>query len=197
MIELTPLKKVFYRKIQKKLTNNQILPPLTQSYTSRHKERKMLSPIKSRIDSNETQIFSTTKRLELDKIKLRLLKDRLGQKKNILNTFGIKSQKKIKEEKERQKNEYDFKKETYELNILIEENNKLKKEIINSRKKKLEMEKIKQKLIKQILDKKNKLNEIKKENELIGKDGNDIVLKEEINIFKKQQKKYEAIKNYL
>ena len=138
MIELTPLKKVFYRKIQKKLTNNnQKLPPLTQSYTSRHKERKMLSPIKSRIDSNETQIFSTTKRLELDKIKLRLLKDRLGQKKNILNTFGIKSQKKIKEEKERQKNEYDFKKETYELNILIEENNKLKKEIINSRKKKI------------------------------------------------------------
>ena len=100
MIELTPLKKVFYRKIQKKLTNNnQKLPPLTQSYTSRHKERKMLSPIKSRIDSNETQIFSTTKRLELDKIKLRLLKDRLGQKKNILNTFGIKSQKKMKKKK--------------------------------------------------------------------------------------------------
>ena len=197
MIELTPLKKVFYRKIQKKLTNNNQKLPLTQSYTSRHKERKMLSPIKSRIDSNETQIFSTTKRLELDKIKLRLLKDRLRQKKNILNTFGIKSQKKIKEEKERQKNEYDFKKETYELNILIEENNKLKKEIINSRKKKLEMEKIKQKLIKQILDKKNKLNEIKKEIELIEKNGNDNVLKEEINIFKKQQKKFDTIKNYL
>ena len=190
MIELTPLKKIFYRKIQKKLTNNnQILPPLTQSYTSKYKGRKMLSPIKSRIDSNDTEIFSTTKRLELDKIKLRLLKDRLGQKKNILNTFGIKSQKKIKEEKERQKNEYDFKKETYELNILIEENNKLKKEIILSRKKKLEMEKIKQKLIKQILDQKNKLNEIKKEIELIEKNGNNNILKEEINIFKKSTKK--------
>ena len=71
------------------------------------------------------------------------------------------------------------------------------KKIKKKKKKKLEMEKIKQKLIKQIFDKKNKLNEIKKEIELIEKNGNNNILKEEVDIFKKQQKKFDTIKNYL
>ena len=85
----------------------------------------------------ETQVSSTTKRLEVDKINLRLLRERLIQKKDILKSFDIKPQKiiiknqmlknklykpikeisiinkKLKEEKERQKDEYEFKKETY------------------------------------------------------------------------------------
>ena len=222
MEELSPLKKIFYKKINKKLSNtNPILPVLTQSYSSRHVEKKMLSPLKNRIDSMETQVTSTTKRLEVDKINLRLLRERLIQKKDILKSFDIKPKKiiiknqmiknklykplkeisiinkKLKEEKERQKDEYEFKKETYKLNILIEENNNLRNEIINSRKKRLEMKKIKLKLLKQIIDKTNKLNEIKKVSEHIEKSENIHVLKEEISISKKQEDKFDSIKDLL
>ena len=41
MEELSPLKKIFYKKINKKLSNtNPILPVLTQSYSSKHKKKK-------------------------------------------------------------------------------------------------------------------------------------------------------------
>ena len=59
------------------------------------------------------------------------------------------------------------------------------------------MKKIKLKLLKQIIDKTNKLNEIKKVSEHIEKSENINVLKEEINISKKQEDKFDSIKDLL
>jgi hypothetical protein len=228
MKKLTIPKPIFHRKIQIKSISNSspILPSLTQSFSSRHSTRKILSPPKSRIDLIETQISSSTKRLAMDKINLRLLKERLLQKKNIYDNLEGKPDKilikkkiikyklyeptkikkgrerevmdeRIKSEKEKEMKEYDFKKVTDEIDILIQENRNLIKEINFSRKKKLELEKLKNRIIQEILYKKNKLNEINKENNQIEKTNKKEILEKEITKFIKQEKKYDSIKDYL
>ena len=220
MKKLTIPKPIFHRKIQIKSISNSspILPSLTQSFSSRHSTRKILSPPKSRIDLIETQISSSTKRLAMDKINLRLLKERLLQKKNIYDNLEGKPDKilikkkimkyklyeptkikkgrerevmdeRIKSEKEKEMKEYDFKKVTDEIDILIQENRNLIKEINFSRKKKLELEKLKLRLMQEILYKKNKLNEITKENNQILKTNKKEILDKEITSFTKQEKK--------
>ena len=228
MKKLTIPKPIFHRKIQIKSISNSspILPSLTQSFSSRHSTRKILSPPKSRIDLIETQISSSTKRLAMDKINLRLLKERLLQKKNIYDNLEGKPDKilikkkimkyklyeptkikkgrerevmdeRIKSEKEKEMKEYDFKKVTDEIDILIQENRNLIKEINFSRKKKLELEKLKLRLMQEILYKKNKLNEITKENNQILKTNKKEILDKEITSFTKQEKKYDLLKAYL
>jgi hypothetical protein len=103
----------------------------------------------------------------------------------------------IKSEREKEKNEYDFKKVTDDIDILIQENNNLIKEITFARKKKLELEKLKNRIIQEILYKKNKLNEINKENNQIEKTNKKEILEKEITKFIKQEKKYDSIKDYL
>ena len=228
MKKLTIPKPIFHRKIQIKSISNSspILPSLTQSFSSRHSTRKILSPPKSRIDLIETQISSSTKRLAMDKINLRLLKERLLQKKNIYDNLEGKPDKilikkkiikynlyeptkikkgrekevmdeRLKSEKEKEMKEYDFKKVTDEIDILIQENRDLIKEINFSRKKKLELEKLKLRLMQEILYKKNKLNEITKENNQILKTNKKEILDKEITSFTKQEKKYDLLKAYL
>ena len=228
MKKLTIPKPIFHRKIQIKSISNSspILPSLTQSFSSRHSTRKILSPPKSRIDLIETQISASTKRLAMDKINLRLLKERLLQKKNIYDNLEGKPDKilikkkiikyklyeptkikkgrekevmdeRIKSEKEKEMKEYDFKKVTDEIDILIQENRDLIKEINFSRKKKLELEKLKLKIMQEILYKKNKLNEITKENNQILKTNKKEILDKEITSYIKQEKKYDLLKAYL
>ena len=219
-------KQIFHRKIQIRSISDKspILPSLTQSHTSRYCKRKILSPQKNRVDLIETQVSSETRQLEMDKINLRIKKERLLQKRNIFNSFEGKPQKelikkikyklyepikrikgrerevndeRIKSEREKEKNEYDFKKVTDDIDILIQENNNLKKEIIFLRKKKLELEKIKQRLIQEILNKKNKLNEILKENNHIEKTKKENIMNKEKKTFTQQEKKYNLLKNNL
>ena len=228
MKKLTIPKPIFHRKIQIKSISNSspILPSLTQSFSSRHSTRKIISPPKSRIDLIETQISSSTKRLAMDKINLRLLKERLLQKKNIYDNLEGKPDKilikkkiikyklyeptkikkgrekevmdeRLKSEKEKEMKEYDFKKVTDEIDILIQENRDLIKEINFSRKKKLELEKLKLKIMQEILYKKNKLNEITKENNQILKTNKKEILDKEITSYIKQEKKYDLLKAYL
>lgn len=228
MKKLKIQKPIFHRKIQLKSISNSspILPSLTQSYSSRYSSRKIISPPKSRIDLIESQVSSATRRLEMDKINLRLLKERFIQKKNIYDNLEGKSEKilikkklmkyklyepkkikkgrerevideRIKSEREKEKNEYDFKKVTDDIDILIQENNNLIKEITFARKKKLELEKLKYKIIQEILYKKNKLNEINKENNQIEKTNKKEILEKEITKYIKQEKKYDSIKDYL
>ena len=228
MKKLTIPKPIFHRKIQIKSISNSspILPSLTQSFSSRHSTRKILSPPKSRIDLIETQISSSTKRLAMDKINLRLLKERLLQKKSIYDNLEGKPDKilikkkiikyklyeptkikkgrerevmdeRIKSEKEKEMKEYDFKKVTDEIDILIQENRNLIKEINFSRKKKLELEKLKLRLMQEIIYKKNKLNEITKENNQILKTNKKEILDKEITSFTKHEKKYDLLKAYL
>jgi len=228
MKKLTIPKPIFHRKIQIKSISNSspILPSLTQSFSSRHSTRKILSPPKSRIDLIETQISSSTKRLAMDKINLRLLKERLLQKKNIYDNLEGKPDKilikkkiikyklyeptkikkgrerevmdeRLKSEKEKEMREYDFKKVTDEIDILIQENRNLIKEINFSRKKKLELEKLKLKIMQEIIYKRNKLNEITKENNQILKTNKKELLNKEITSYIKQEKKYDLLKAYL
>ena len=203
-----------------------VLPSLTQSFTPRHLKRKMLSPPKNRMDLIGTQISSEIKLLEMGKINLRIQKERLLQKKKIYDDLEGKPQKmfikkqiikyklydpikrikgkeretldeKIKLEREKEKNEYDFKKETDDIDILLQDNNSLKKDIIFLRKKKLELEEIKQRLIQEILVKKKKLNELPKEINHTENAQKQELLNKEAKIFKEQQKQYDSLKNYL
>ena len=221
-------KLVINRKTQIRSKSNKgtALPSLTQSYTPRNNTRKMLSPPKSRADLLETQVSSASKKLEMDKINLRILKERLNQKKNIFNSLEGKPQKilikkkvikhklhepikrikgkereiidkKIKTDKEKAKSEYDFKKVTDDIDILIQDNYSLKKEILFSRIKRLELEKIKQKLINEILTKKNKLKEIQEVNNHLEKNENSNILNKEITTNIQQQMQFESLKTDL
>ena len=221
-------KLVINRKTQIRSKSNKgtALPSLTQSYTPRNNTRKMLSPPKSRADLLETQVSSASKKLEMDKINLRILKERLNQKKNIFNSLEGKPQKilikkkvikhklhepikrikgkereiidkKIKTDKEKAKSEYDFKKVTDDIDILIQNNYSLKKEILFSRIKRLELEKIKQKLINEILTKKNKLKEIQEVNNHLEKNENSNILNKEITTNIQQQMQFESLKTDL
>ena len=221
-------KLVINRKTQIRSKSNKgtALPSLTQSYTPRNNTRKMLSPPKSRADLLETQVSSASKKLEMDKINLRILKERLNQKKNIFNSLEGKPQKilikkkvikhklhepikrikgkereiidkKIKTDKEKAKSEYDFKKVTDDIDILIQNNYSLKKEILFSIIKRLELEKIKQKLINEILIKKNKLKEIQKVNDHLEKNENSNILNKEITTNIQQQMQFESLKTDL
>ena len=221
-------KSVTYRKIKIKSKSNtkEILPSLTHSYTPRSSIRKIISPPKMRSDLIETQVSSATKRLEVDKINLRILKERLNQKRKMLDTLeGIPQKELIKKKlikyklhepikrakgrereiiderikiaKEKEKNEYDFKKETDEIDNLIQENENLRKEVMFSRKKRLELERIKLKLLQEILSKKNKLKEINKLSHHIEKTEKIDILNKEETAFIQQQQKYDSIKNCL
>ena len=221
-------KSVTYRKIKIKSKSNtkEILPSLTHSYTPRSSIRKIISPPKMRSDLIETQVSSATKRLEVDKINLRILKERLNQKRKMLDTLeGIPQKELIKKKlikyklhepikrakgrereiiderikiaKEKEKNEYDFLKETDEIDNLIQENENLRKEVMFSRKKRLELERIKLKLLQEILSKKNKLKEINKLSHHIEKTEKIDILNKEETAFIQQQQKYDSIKNCL
>ena len=221
-------KSVTYRKIKIKSKSNtkEILPSLTHSYTPRSSIRKIISQPKMRSDLIETQVSSATKRLEVDKINLRILKERLNQKRKMLDTLeGIPQKELIKKKlikyklhepikrakgrereiiderikiaKEKEKNEYDFKKETDEIDNLIQENENLRKEVMFSRKKRLELERIKLKLLQEILSKKNKLKEINKLSHHIEKTEKIDILNKEETAFIQQQQKYDSIKNCL
>ena len=221
-------KSVTYRKIKIKSKSNtkEILPSLTHSYTPRSSIRKIISPPKMRSDLIETQVSSATKRLEVDKINLRILKERLNQKRKMLDTLeGIPQKELIKKKlikyklhepikrakgrereiiderikiaKEKEKNEYEFKKETDEIDNLIQENENLRKEVMFSRKKRLELERIKLKLLQEILSKKNKLKEINKLSHHIEKTEKIDILNKEETAFIQQQQKYDSIKNCL
>lgn len=139
----------------------------------------------------EQEIHTVAKNLENEKINLRLLKERLDQRKKILlklqgmpkkNSFSQNKQKiihkynepnkknigkerelkdaKIKMEKEKAKNENEFEELGEEIDILIESNKLLQKEIQAKRKQKMELEKIKEKLKNENKIKENELNEI-------------------------------------
>ena len=221
-------KSVTYRKIKIKSKSNtkEILPSLTHSYTPRSSIRKIISPPKMRSDLIETQVSSATKRLEVDKINLRILKERLNQKRKMLDTLeGIPQKELIKKKlikyklhepikrakgrereiiderikiaKEKEKNEYAFLKETDEIDNLIQENENLRKEVMFSRKKRLELERIKLKLLQEILSKKNKLKEINKLSHHIEKTEKIDILNKEETAFIQQQQKYDSIKNCL
>ena len=179
-----------------------------------------------RSDLIETQVSSATKRLEVDKINLRILKERLNQKRKMLDTLeGIPQKELIKKKlikyklhepikrakgrereiiderikiaKEKEKNEYAFLKETDEIDNLIQENENLRKEVMFSRKKRLELERIKLKLLQEILSKKNKLKEINKLSHHIEKTEKIDILNKEETAFIQQQQKYDSIKNCL
>ena len=76
-----------------------------------------------------------------------------GRERELIEAF-------IKLKKDKTKAEYDFKNYTDNIDVLIEDNKKLKNEIHRKRKKKLELEKIKEKILQDIINKKNKLSEI-------------------------------------
>ena len=220
------LKSISYKKIYLKPLNspkNLSLPLLTNSYTTRNTKRKYLSPQKNNPLIIENQISSTTKKLEISKINLGILRDRLTQKKITLKNLEIKPkkvQKKtmnqnylknnermkgrerelieafIKLKKDKTKAEYDFKNYTDNIDVLIEDNKKLKNEINRKRKKKIELEKIKEKILQDIINKKNKLSEILKINNKINIEEKTNELNQEIKNDIEQKKMFEMAENY-
>ena len=222
-------KSVSHRKINSKSISNtnSILPILTQSKTSRTINRKIISPPKIRSNLIETQVSTATKKIEIDKINLRILKERLNQKEKLYNSLEGKPQKiiikketkikhkffeevkrkigrereliekKIRSEKEKEKSEYDFKKLTDDIDNLIQDNINLKKEIQFQRKKKLELENIKEKIKQEISFKKNQLNSIIINSHHIEKKSKINILNEEANNYKLQEIKYESTMDYL
>ena len=216
------------RKIQIRSISNTspILPSLNKSHTSRHINRKILSPQRNNLYLIETQVSSASKNLEMGKINLRILKERLTQKQNIFNSlegkpekilikkkiikkklyFPIKRKKgrerelldeKYKQEKEKEMAEYEFRRLTDEIDNLIRDNNYLKNEIKFQRKKKIELQNLKEKIKSEIDIKQEILNEILKKNEQIEKAEKKNLLSKEISIFKSQEKQYESMENYL
>ena len=221
--KLFPIKKINIRSIS---NASPILPSLTQSNTSRHINRKIISPPRNNMFLIETQVSSASKKIEIDKINLRILKERLIQKRKIFNSLEgkdekniIKKQKskkklyepkiikkgrereiiddKIKTEKEKEKAEYDFKKVTDDIDDLIKENMQLKKEIEFQRIKKVEMENLRKKLKGEIDIKKEKLKEILKNCNFNEIKEKKISLIEELNNYNIQKKQYEVLEKDL
>lgn len=221
--KIFPIKKINIRSIS---NTSPILPSLTQSNTSRHINRKIISPPRNNMFLIETQVSSASKKIEIDKINLRILKERLIQKRKIFNSLEgkdekniIKKQKskkklyepkiikkgrereiiddKIKTEKEKEKAEYDFKKVTDDIDDLIKENMQLKKEIEFQRIKKVEMENLRKKLKGEIDIKKEKLKEILKNCNFNEIKEKKISLIEELNNYNIQKKQYELLEKDL
>ena len=226
------LKKILpYRKIKLKLISNSnnsgsILPSLTQSFTSRHMNRKIISPPKNSLFVIETNVSSALKKIELDKINLRIIKERLMQKRKLFNSLEGKPEKtiikkqqsknkffepikikkgrerevldeRIKSEKDREKAEYDFKKVTDDIDDLIKSNMELKKEIEFQRIKKVEMVNLRKKLKSEISFKRNKLKELLNNSNFSEIKEQKILLNEEINNYKEQKNQYEMMEDYL
>jgi hypothetical protein len=174
----------------------------------------------------ETQVSSALKKIEIDKINLRIIKERLMQKRNLFNTLEGKGEKsfikkqvsknkffepikikkgkerelidaKIKSEKEREKAEYDFKKVTGDIDDLIKINMELKKQIDFQRIKKVEMVNLRKKLKNEINYKRNKLKELMKNCNFSEIKEKKLLLNEEINNYKIQKSQYEITENYL
>ena len=221
--KIFPIKKINIRSIS---NASPILPSLTQSNTSRHINRKIISPPRNNMFLIETQVSSASKKIEIDKINLRILKERLIQKRKIFNSLEgkdekniIKKQKskkklyepkiikkgrereiiddKIKTEKEKEKAEYDFKKVTDDIDDLIKENMQLKKEIEFQRIKKVEMENLRKKLKGEIDIKKEKLKEILKNCNFNEIKEKKISLIEELNNYNIQKKRCEVLEKDL
>ena len=215
------------RKIQLRSISDTspILPSLNKTHTSRHINRKIISPQRSNLYLIETQVSSASKNLEMDKINLRILKERLTQKQNLFNSLEGKPEKilikkkiikklylptkrqkgrerelldkKIKQEKEKEMAEYEFRRLTNEIDNLIQDNTYLKKEIQYQRKKKIELINLKEKIKSEIDIKQEILNEILKKNDQIEKTEKKDLLNKEITTFKEQEKQYESMENYL
>ena len=223
-----PYKKIKLKSISNTNSNNNspTLPSLTQSYTSRHISRKIISPPKDQMILIETQVSSALKKIEIDKINLRIIKERLMQKRNLFNSLEGKGEKsfikkqvsknkffepikikkgkerelidaKIKSEKEREKAEYDFKKVTGDIDDLIKINMELKKQIDFQRIKKVEMVNLRKKLKNEINYKRNKLKELMKNCNFSEIKEKKLLLNEEINNYKIQKSQYEIAENYL
>ena len=221
--KIFPIKKINIRSIS---NTSPILPSLTQSNTSRHINRKIISPPRNNMFLIETQVSSASKKIEIDKINLRILKERLIQKRKIFKSLegkdekiDIKKQKskkklyepkiikkgrereiiddKIKTEKEKEKAEYDFKKVTDDIDDLIKENMQLKKEIEFQRIKKVEMENLRKKLKGEIDIKKEKLKEILKNCNFNEIKEKKISLIEELNNYNIQKKRCEVLEKDL
>ena len=223
-----PYKKIKLKSISNTNSNNNspTLPSLTQSYTSRHISRKIISPPKDQMILIETQVSSALKKIEIDKINLRIIKERLMQKRNLFNSLEGKGEKsfikkqvsknkffepikikkgkerelidaKIKSEKEREKAEYDFKKVTGDIDDLIKINMELKKQIDFQRIKKVEMVNLRKKLKNEINYKQNKLKELMKNCNFSEIKEKKLLLNEEINNYKIQKSQYEIMENYL
>ena len=226
--KILPYKKIKLKSISNTISNNNspTLPSLTQSYTSRHISRKIISPPKDQMILIETQVSSALKKIEIDKINLRIIKERLMQKRNLFNTLEGKGEKsfikkqvsknkffepikikkgkerelidaKIKSEKEREKAEYDFKKVTGDIDDLIKINMELKKQIDFQRIKKVEMVNLRKKLKNEINYKQNKLKELMKNCNFSEIKEKKLLLNEEINNYKIQKSQYEITENYL
>ena len=226
--KILPYKKIKLKSISNTNSNNNspTLPSLTQSYTSRHISRKIISPPKDQMILIETQVSSALKKIEIDKINLRIIKERLMQKRNLFNSLEGKGEKsfikkqvsknkffepikikkgkerelidaKIKSEKEREKAEYDFKKVTGDIDDLIKINMELKKQIDFQRIKKVEMVNLRKKLKNEINYKRNKLKELMKNCNFSEIKEKKLLLNEEINNYKIQKSQYEIAENYL
>ena len=224
--QILPYRKIKLKSISNTSNNSPTLPSLTQSYTSRHISRKIISPPKDQMFLIETQVSSALKKIEIDKINLRIIKERLMQKKNLFNSLEGKPEKslikkpvsknkffepikikkgrerelideKIKSEKQREKAEYDFKKVTDDIDDLIKANMELKKQIEFQRIKKVEMVNLRKKLKNEINYKQNKLKEKMKNCNFSEIKEKKILLNEEINNYKLQKNQYEMMENYL
>ena len=226
--KILPYKKIKLKSISNTNTNNNspTLPSLTQSYTSRHISRKIISPPKDEMFLIETQVSSALKKIAIDKINLRIVKERLIQKRNLFNSLEGKPEKslikkpasknkffepikikkgkereladaKIKSEKEREKAEYDFKKVTGDIDDLIKANMELKKQIDFQRIKKVEMVNLRKKLKYEIDYKKNKLKELMKNCNFSEIKEKKLLLNEEMNNYKIQKNQFEMMENYL
>ena len=216
------------RKIQIRTISNKspILPSINKSHTTRHINRKFISPQRNNLYLIETQVSSASRNLEIDKINLRILKERLTQRKNIFNSLEGKPEKilikkkiiknklyipikikkgrerelldeKKRKEKEKEMTENEFTRITYEINDLIQDNEHLKEEIKFQRKKKIELKNLKQKIKQEIEIKEEILDEIIKKNNGMKKEVEMNTLNKEISTYKEQEKQYELMENYL
>lgn len=177
------------------LKTNKNINPLQKSKNSFNKNSKKKNAIQL-----EKEIQEITKKIEQERINLRMSKERLEQRKKILNKLQgkpitnlsleekernrfirrkeINNHKyndpikrkigrereiidaKIRREKEKEKNANEFERLGEEIDILVEDNRLLTKEVQTLRKRKLELEKLKEKMIKENKNKENELNEI-------------------------------------
>ena len=93
--------------------------------------------------------------------------------------------------------ENEFTRITYEINDLIQDNEHLKEEIKFQRKKKIELQNLKQKIKQEIEIKQEILDEIIKKNNGMKKEVEMNTLNKEISTYKEQEKQYELMENYL
>ena len=215
------------------LKTNKNINPLQKSKNSLNKNSKKKNAIQL-----EKEIQEMTKKIEQERINLRMSKERLEQRKKILNTLQgkpitnlsieekernrlirrkeINTRKyndpikrkigrereiidaKIRRDKEKEKNVNEFERLGEEIDILVEDNRQLTNEVKAQRKRKLELEKLKEKMIKENKNKEEELNEILRRNYMSEKNiKNNNKYKEAVEVGIQQEKDFYIVRDEL